>query len=797
MSIKGSLVAIALVLALCGFAGTVCGEPATATLAVPREGQAGAEVPAPAAPRAAPSPSAEEIKAAADEFARRYDAADFDPWLWATEAGTGVEAAFRWVRDEVRFESYPGAFRGAKGAYMARAANAADRSLLLAQLLTAKGFPTRFATGRLPADRADALYARTFEPARAAPVAPESAEKQAFARRVAERARRDYAAIRSALGDTMPAASPTREQVLAEIASHVWVQANVDGKWVDLDTAFADAEAGKAYCDAGATSDQLPADLHQRVTVRVVVEQWAGGKLTRAVALEVTKPAADLVGRQVALFHTPEGADKTQGAGAVGGALTRTMGGSADNKGGTGNWEPVLSVGEQPTRGKPIPFDDKTTPPAGKVRKPAPRRGGGFGALGGDTGDEDAADDDSPRFVAEFVEFELTFPGGRKETTRRALSDCAGPAWRAAGPRDPKTLKPLPRDADGPVAPRAVHNIWFSSGRHDLAAFARELTILADAIVPAKAPPEQPAGPGGARQPPPAAGLSMARQLWLLSLQNLPVVMYGDHVLVPALNDDPSIRFYVDSPRILVFTVSAAPGAAGGGPVMETQIDLRRDKVRGVARDAGAASAAAVARRKIWYGALGGALEHEVASMQGAAVAGNIGPEGGAANDAAASSTSALLGREGAVLIRPGPHEGQALKELAAGPDAAKRMAEALADGEALVVPRGAFASASGAEGGYWAVSLATGDTRGVWGPDGHMANMRSPLRHPGPQTYNPRAWIIDEKTLNSRREGGGTEYIGVVNAVAQTTITVLELLYIIGAAIPWIITLYQLFKAL
>jgi hypothetical protein len=74
---------------------------------------------------------------------------------------------------------------------------------------------------------------------------------------------------------------------------------------------------------------------------------------------------------------------------------------------------------------------------------------------------------------------------------------------------------------------------------------------------------------------------------------------------------------------------------------------------------------------------------------------------------------------------------------------------------------------------------------------------MRSPLRHPGPQTYNPRAWIIDEKTLNSRREGGGTEYIGVVNAVAQTTITVLELLYIIGAAIPWIITLYQLFKAL
>jgi hypothetical protein len=211
---------------------------------------------------------------------------------------------------------------------------------------------------------------------------------------------------------------------------------------------------------------------------------------------------------------------------------------------------------------------------------------------------------------------------------------------------------------------------------------------------------------------------------------------------------------------------------------VETQIDLRRDTVRGVARNA--ESAAAVARRKLWFGVLDGALEHEAGAFQSAVMA----------EDAAVpvASTSALIDRGNAaiVVLRPSDAGAAALKQIPCGPDATLRLQGALARGETLVVPRDGFAG--GNDGGFWAISNATGDTRAVWGDDLHATVSRSPL--PNPMSRRTVVHVIHDD-LSSHTEGG-TEYIGVVDSVAKGTITVGEFLtgvglFVFDCAIWWI----------
>lgn len=558
-------------------------------------GQA-APVTAAAAPPSAPP------RAIAPEAAVKLPAApkleSYD-WIARTEAlGAGVQPSFDAVRNEIRFEVYSGTLRGPEVTYATRAGNAFDRSRLLAAMLKRKGIRTRYALGTLPAPRAEQLVARTFEGGMAR---TDQSPGSDLMTRVVARAREDYTAMKAAIPGGPPAVHNTpRAELAGEAAKHAWVQALVDGRWIDLDSSFPDAAPGSTYGAVEQTPDDLPDSVRQRVTVRVVAESIRGSAVERATALEWSAAAEDVVDEQVILIHRPAG-----GSGVAGGIAAAIE---------PDAWRPLLWVDGALHEGATIKFTESQPRASGG----GPPRGG----LGGIFGRGGALASGGAQFVSEWVEFEILFPGGRRDLTRRVLVDRRDPTAPRAGQVDAARLQALPRNQHGPLAVQSLHAIWFTAGRHNLSDFTAAAEIVSGlaAKTAVDGPPDQ-------------SDFGLA--VWPFAIGALGMMVVSDHAVVPMLNDDQAYRFYPDSPRILI--VSAGPLPNGRS---QLAYDLRRDAIRGVAKDE--AGAAEVARRKLWFGALEGALEEETARAFARAAG---------AKDHAVMTTSGLRGGRPLVAV--------------------------------------------------------------------------------------------------------------------------------------------------
>jgi hypothetical protein len=644
-------------------------------------------------PASVVTPAAEVVKSI-DEARGRYSDADFDPDARAVALGPGIAKNFAFVRDEIRYEAYSGVLRGAYGTLTSRGGNSLDRSLLLARLLTQHGVQVRFAAGDLPRDAALKLYAHIFDGFDAFPL-DGAAPPHSFLERLLTRASRDYAVIKAALGpDHSGAAAKARERALSDITRHVWLQASIDGRWQDLDTSFGDAVPGKAYCPPTQTSEQIPPDWYQQVALRVVAERADGGVVTQSEALKLEIPAAELIDQTVFLTHVPA---KSRGGG-LGLGVSHSGAGPDD-------WTPVLVVGDAVHEGQPVAFGD-----AG---------GGLLDAFGGG---------DTSAFVAEWLEFEVVRPDGRREVTRRALADRANAQWRASREHDTSALRPLDRDQRGLLAPRGIHNLLFSAGQHDLSAYVRSIAWSAsDGTPPADASP----------------GL----QLLPIALLNYAALVWSDHVIIPVVNDTASVRLYPDSPRI--FIVSSIPTADGRALEL---YDLRRDHLLGLARDE--VSEPIVADRKIWFAALEGALEHEAVARDAVLFGGN---------PAEVLSTSSKVGPSGVAVLRP--NDVRKVPELTNDPDRAARLSESLERGNTIIVHRSTLL---GGELAFWEIAD-NGDTRPVAGPDLNKSGMMvsyNPIPRPPPQ--GGIRYDIDRPGFKGGGSGtrtgkAGTEYLGVV----------------------------------
>lgn len=631
---------------------------------------------------AQPKPTREALQARVDAFAKAFPAAECDLATAVAALELGVEAAFRFIRDRIAFEAYPGFLRGPQVTYATRAGNAFDRSLLLAALLDRQGVRTRFARGRLSPADTEKLFERVFQ---APPPSRTNAENLTALRsrpdslfaRLTARAQRDYARIRGALGSSLPSAvDPSRQRVLEEIRDHLWVQAEVDGKWVDLDPSFPDDAVGTAHCPVDATADVPPVEAFQTVTLRVLAERLDGEKLREQTVLEITRPAAMLLDQEIFLIHLPASVGGLVGA--IAGAVERDV------------RRPALMIAGELMVGETVEFSEGDVPGRG-----APPRSGLRGAFG--SGGPLAAT--RPALVAEWLEFELATPGRARETTRRALVDRAGAAWRRAASHDASALRPLARDEQGPLSPRTVHNVWITAGRHDLAVLADVGRRLAASLGTASAE----------SSPTRSRNAELRELLWPFGFQNAVHLFLSDELIVGSLNDVAGVRFYADSPRIAVVSVGTPPRS----DAMQTTvtIDLRRDRLRGLARDEVATRA--VVQRKLWFAALQGALEHEALSP-------HLDPAGGAAID----STSARVGA-GAVLL--GPEDVSKVAERLENPDAAALAEVALRAGHRLVL---AAEPAPDGLAAWWEVAP-DGTTRAFLGPDLGGGQISVPLGVP------------------------------------------------------------------
>jgi hypothetical protein len=204
-----------------------------------------------------------------------------------------ANAAFAFVRDQIRTEPYAGAMRGGLGALMSAGGSPDDKTLLLAQLLGAKGIAVRFVHANLSdAEIASAIGAILATP-QSPPNPPSDAMKMyqdaldsasPFSNQITQalaRSRITMAASDAAL----------RSQWATNLRDHWWLQAQEGNNWVDMDPTLANAQPGShmGAAPSDPPQDALPDALYPTITFRVIGE-YAGGN-TQTLIQQTTKTA--------------------------------------------------------------------------------------------------------------------------------------------------------------------------------------------------------------------------------------------------------------------------------------------------------------------------------------------------------------------------------------------------------------------------------------------------------------------------------------------------------------------------
>lgn len=383
------------------------------------------------------------IYAALDVVNSKIDRSLFEVDALAARLGSDPATIFYFVRDDIRYEPYVGVLRGPLGTLLCRAGNSLDRSLLLAALLQKAGLTTQIASGNLNSQQAQTLVNRAFEPVKAVPqtvpsiaeLAPEiskamgidqakllqlAAEMQKYSQQQNKQLM-DYVDSESAyLSDLLGKAGvdagvvTPNDQLLAEASQHYWVQyQNAGGQWVDLDSAFADAEPGKASTPIINTfaADAVPEELyhHLRITLTLRVMQvndGQDGQTADAVLLDQELRVADQQGKDIIVANMPDPMpDLMRATGTLSDALAATKG-----------FQTVLQLGDKPTVGKYFDLNGKVSDRLpggeGEVASNASGIGGAFGALGGGAGNAlgGAQQMSTSRIVGEWAEYKLSSP---------------------------------------------------------------------------------------------------------------------------------------------------------------------------------------------------------------------------------------------------------------------------------------------------------------------------------------------------------------------------------------------------
>lgn len=161
-----------------------------------------------------------------------------------------LDDAFTAIATGIRFEPYAGILRGPAATALARAGNAADQALLLAQVLKAKGYRVRFVRGTLAGKNLDTLIRGMYPPE-----LPKIEFPPAY----------------------VPF-DPAADTALHKVASdHIWLELDQgNGSWLPLDPTFPRARIGDAYATAEKRFDALTDTMYQTLSIAVHEETMDG-----------------------------------------------------------------------------------------------------------------------------------------------------------------------------------------------------------------------------------------------------------------------------------------------------------------------------------------------------------------------------------------------------------------------------------------------------------------------------------------------------------------------------------------
>ncbi|PXF61816.1 MAG: hypothetical protein C4B59_02930 [Candidatus Methanogaster sp.] len=206
------------------------------------------------------------------------DADITDPYIIAQAQilSNNPEEIFEFARDEVKYESYNGSLRGARGTLWSMAGNSMDQSSLLVALLRANGIPARYVNGTLSDERAKELIASMFVfPDNVIGSVPEGAETA------------------DPLNDTA---------LMAEARNHTWVEyySDSEDQWTSLDPSFEGADMGESFTTADEQFVEIPDSLRHKVTFKLKVEKQ---RSTISYPLTYTMSTSGLYGKKIALGH--------------------------------------------------------------------------------------------------------------------------------------------------------------------------------------------------------------------------------------------------------------------------------------------------------------------------------------------------------------------------------------------------------------------------------------------------------------------------------------------------------------
>jgi hypothetical protein len=381
-----------------------------------------------------------------------------------------VGRIFGFVSDEIRYEPYAGALRGATGTLWARAGNSADQSALLAALLTESLVPVRFASGTLDAATATSILssaqqdAATIRAEASAALfgsggsasgagsaglsspAPDPSElitraraNQAnVAQAVTTQLQDATGTIVSALtaaGISVPAIQPTMPDL--EVTRHLWVQYASGPIWVDVDPCLPGNPPAHTIATATETLDQIPVELRHQIEFLITAESVSGGQLQQAVTLDRAAFADTLVGVPITFQNAKPSGLKGLGIGI------------ADELTGTVQYVPCLTIGGD------------------SFVVPAPLTFGAGGGIFAEPGQPGSLEGET---TAQWLDVRVSSPGKDPQVARRTIFDRVGEAARATGQVELTALKPVELvdlDADTPkeyLPCRVVHSFAVLGG---------------------------------------------------------------------------------------------------------------------------------------------------------------------------------------------------------------------------------------------------------------------------------------------------------------------------------------------